>query len=112
MDWIQFDDGASVGQVGSEDGTILRDEEHVDGARITLEGDGTIAPFSITSGVGGWMVHTSFLGTRREAETEFDRMKTELASILRLIPLESDPDVESKLVPVIDAIADFVEKHP
>ena len=35
--WFQFEEGHSIGQTGSEDGVILRDEEHVDGARVTLE---------------------------------------------------------------------------
>jgi hypothetical protein len=39
MSWQPFDNGATVGQRGSEDGVTLRDEEHDLGARITLERD-------------------------------------------------------------------------
>jgi hypothetical protein len=111
MSWISFDNGASIGQRGSENGIILRDEEHVDGARITLERDGHIAPFSITCGIYGWMVHTCFFATQEEAELEYERMKDELAKILDIIPFEDDPDLENKLDPVSDAISRFVEEH-
>ena len=76
--WYAFDSGNSIGQRGSESGTIIRDEEHGDGARITLERDGQTAPFSITCGIYGWMVHTRFLGKKPEAEREFVRMRTDL----------------------------------
>jgi len=36
-DCIPYENGSTVGAIGSEDGTILRDELHPDGARITLE---------------------------------------------------------------------------
>jgi hypothetical protein len=35
--WYLFDEGRSVGLLGTEEGIIIRDEEHPDGARITLE---------------------------------------------------------------------------
>ena len=112
MSWTTFNDGVSVGRRGSEDGIILLDESHVDGARITLERDGVIAPFSITSGIGGWMVHTSFFGTQSAAEAAFKEMKDELAEILDGIPLADDPEAEDKLIPVSDAISEFVDRHP
>jgi hypothetical protein len=34
--WRLFRDGATKGQIGSEKGTIVRDLEHSEGARITL----------------------------------------------------------------------------
>ena len=56
--WHPFEDGASIGQAGSEGGVIVRDDEHPWGARITLERDGGFAPFALTCGIYGWMVHT------------------------------------------------------
>lgn len=58
--WIRFDEGKSIGQIGSEGGKILKDEENTFGARVTLEGKGDIAPFSITIGIYGVMFHTEF----------------------------------------------------
>lgn len=38
--------------------SLVRDEEHSAGARITLERDGSIAPFAITCGIyGGFLYH-------------------------------------------------------
>ena len=112
MGWMPFDNGASIGQRGSENGITLRDEEHVDGARITLERDGCIAPFSITCGIYGWMVHTRFFGARQEAEADLERMKGGLADILSMIPFEEDPDVKEKTSLTSDAIQKFIERYP
>ena len=51
--WIAFENGSSIGATGSEGGTILRDELHPAGSRITLER--TATRFAITCGVYGWM---------------------------------------------------------
>lgn len=107
--WYAFDSGKSIGQRGSESGTIIRDEEHDDGARITLERDGQTAPFSITCGIYGWMVHTRFLGKKPEAEREFVRMRTDLTKIIDSIPLADDPEVEAKSRVVTESISEFVE---
>jgi hypothetical protein len=59
-EWIEFEGGSTIGEQGSENGLTLKDEEQVRGARITLERDTRIAPFAITCGIYGWMVHTRF----------------------------------------------------
>ena len=46
--WNLFEKGKTINKRGPEEGITLKDEEHNDGARITLEKDGSIAPFSIT----------------------------------------------------------------
>jgi len=112
MGWAVIDNGATIGTQGSENGIIERDEEHTDGARITLERGGSIAPFSITCGVYGWMCHTRFFGTSEEASEEFEAMKCGLTSILSLIPLESDPEADAKCARVVNAIQDFVARFP
>jgi hypothetical protein len=59
--WSRFvDEKGAPAVTGSEGGTIVLDEEHGLGARITLEKDGAIAPFTITCGIYGWMAHTRF----------------------------------------------------
>jgi len=106
MSWNAFDNGKTIGQRGSESGRIIRDEEHTDGARITLERDGQTAPFAITCGIYGWMVHTRFFGAESEAQSAFESMRPELTRILSTIPLTADPEVVSK------SISDFVERFP
>ncbi len=112
MSWYPFDNGKSIGQRGSESGSITRDEEHSDGARITLESDGQTAPFSITCGIYGWMVHTRFFGTESEAQTEFESMKSDLSRIISTIPLAADPEVDSKSRTVTESISEFVRRFP
>lgn len=79
--WHKFQDGSSIGREGSEGGVIVLDEEHADGARITVERGGH-APWSITCGVYGSMVHTRLFTDRVEAMAEVDPMKRGLGAIL------------------------------
>ena len=78
MGWYVFDEGRSIGSLGSEDGVIILDEENDAGARVTLERSGTTAPFAITCGIYGFMAHTHFLETEIEARAAFQEIKTEL----------------------------------
>ena len=110
MSWTSLDD--EIGGTGSEGGTILLDDEHADGARITLEEGGAIAPFAITCGIYGWMMHTRFFSSREEGVLEFGRMKAALDEILARIPAKSDAHVEEKMRKVSDAIARFVKQFP
>ena len=105
--WTAFGDGTSGGTRGSEEGIILRDEEHSLGARITLEQGGRW-PYSITCGVYGWMVHTRFFATRDDADGECGRMKTGIEVILRMIPTEAEATPPT-LAAVAGAIRDFVK---
>ena len=110
MNWSAFHSGKSIGTLGSENGVIVRDEEHCDGARITLERDARSAPFTITCGIYGWMVHTRFFGTEQESRTEFELMSMELGRILIMIPLTSDPEFDAKSRLLTGAITKFVEQ--
>jgi hypothetical protein len=110
--WDLFDSGGTNGQKGSENGTIVRDEEHALGARITLERDATTAPFAITCGVYGWMVHTRFFSVEAEALAQFEEMKDALTAILATIPLANDPQVDVKMQRVSEAMSLFVQQYP
>jgi hypothetical protein len=109
--WVPFDDGASLGEDGSEGGVILRDDEYRGDARITLERTGQAA-FAITCGVYGWMVHTRFFSTLPEAEREYAAMQPELAAIADSLPFTADPDLDAKMDAVSAAIGRFVDEFP
>jgi hypothetical protein len=111
MTWHPFDGGASIGETGTESGTILADEEHADGARITLEEGFSTAPFAITCGVYGWMVHTRLFGTRREAERQYSEMKVALSRILAAVPAKTE-DLDKSVDYVSRMIGDFVAEFP
>ncbi len=106
--WHPFDNGSTLGQKGSEEGDILLDEEHGAGARITLERNTTVAPFAITCGIYGWMMHTRFFETELEARSEYDRMKQALSE---LITAESETNFEDSHS-VMQRIKSFVETYP
>ena len=97
---------------GSESGIVETDEEHDCGARITLERDAKIAPYAITCGIYGWMVHTRYFEDREKAFHDYDEMKGGLAHILSLIPEQGDPDLSGKLCSVNEAISAFIERFP
>ena len=112
--WYPFDDGQSIGQTGSEGGLIERDDEHVYGARITLESE-TLTPFAITCGVYNWMVHTRFFADEAEAQSEFEKMKEALGEILEFedSACESDEEDKTESVHALTArISEFVDRFP
>ena len=80
--WEQADNGLTINTVGSENGIIVKDEESVLGARITLERDGATSPYAITCGIYGLFVHTAFWGNLTEANTKYDEMKKEMQAFL------------------------------
>jgi hypothetical protein len=112
--WYAFDDGASLGETGTDGGVIARDEEHGMGARITLErssipGSGYC---SITLGIYGWMVHTRFFDTREEADAAYETMRAELVPILDAIPMEDDPESDEKTSRASAMMSAFIDRHP
>lgn len=107
-DWYVFKNGELIGQSGSESGRIFRDDEHGDGARVTLE-QGPHNRFAITCGIYGWMVHTRFFDSETAALMGFDETKEELGKVLALIPLQDAANNENMRV-AENAIAAFVER--
>lgn len=117
--WCPFQDGSTIGSEGSEGGLTIRDEEHPDGARITLERTekrrlfrSPIAGYAITCGLYGWMVHTRFFDSENSARAAYDDMKDSLERLIDMLPLESDAEVEQKLSDVVDAISAFIKEFP
>jgi hypothetical protein len=109
--WRLFDNGATIGQLGSEGGVILRDEAHDSQARITLERDCSHGiPFAVTCGIYGWFFHTRLLSSEQEAE--WQAMLDGLVAILDIIPRVDDPQTEAKMGAVSQAISGFVARFP
>jgi hypothetical protein len=110
--WQPFAGGSSIGQNGSDEGTITRDEAHPLGARITLEREPAFVPFALTCSIYGWMVHTRYFATEEEAQAAFDEMKPHLTVILDLIRSTDDPEAEAQFSEVRQALEDFVTRFP
>ena len=92
---------------GSENGLVRLDEEHSSGARITLEESGVTAPWSITCGVYGLLVHTVFCTTEAEAMTTVATMKERLVEIAEATFDDDDGLAAITRVLVERFIADF-----
>ncbi|XDD48895.1 hypothetical protein AB3N59_10620 [Leptospira sp. WS92.C1] len=99
--WVQVENGATIGKIGSEEGIIILDEEYTNGARITLEKAGVTAPWSITCGGYGLFMHTSFQSTESDSRKTYKKMKKELESIMN----ESDSETAYKM------IKDFCDRY-
>ncbi len=108
--WRPFEEAATLGLPGSEEGIVIRDEEHSLGARITLERETSVAPFAITCGIYGWMMHTCFLGSQSEAESQYDLMKNSLSELLEAA--EQSADVDGGRQVLFDGIDEFIGAYP
>jgi hypothetical protein len=110
IDWHPTENGATLGEPGSEEGIVVHDEEHSLGARITLERAASIAPFAITCGIYGWMMHTRFFSSDAEAETQYDLMKDSLSALLEAA--EQTADVDGGRQVMYDGIDEFIGAYP
>jgi hypothetical protein len=108
--WRPFEEAATLGLPGSEEGIVVRDEEHSLGARITLERATSVAPFAITCGIYGWMFHTCFLSSEAEAESQYDLMKTSLSMLLEAA--EQTANLDGGRQVLTDGVDQFVGEYP
>ncbi len=103
--WFAYDDGRSIGSAGAEGGVIMRDEEHIHGARLTLKRGGSYV--SVSCNIYGWMDHTRFFGSVVEAQREYLLMKPSLANMVENILAAGKSDLK-----MWEAIAEFVRRFP
>ncbi len=108
--WHPFSNGATLGQPGSEQGVIVRDEEHPLGARITLECAASVAPFAITCGIYGWMMHTRFFSGEDAAAAQYGLMKNALSALLDAA--EQTAAIDGGRQILMDGVSKFVEAYP
>jgi hypothetical protein len=102
--WTPTHAGTTKGTSGSEGGIIVCDDEQPDGSRITLERDGH-APWSITCGIPGVMVHTRFFATEAAAATAYPDMQTALDQVIEALSGEPTPGSP-------DPVGAFIERFP
>ena len=107
--WIPFEDGKTLGIKGAEGGTVIADEQHDGGARITLERDCLRAPYAITCTIYGWAYHTRFIADEPTAQQSYTEMRGALEPILALLPQSDDEDV-ADADQVEQAVSEFVER--
>lgn len=108
--WRPFDDGATLSLPGSEEGTVVRDEEHSLGARITIERAAQVAPFAVTCGIYGWMMHTCYFSSEAEAESQYDLMKDSLSTLLEAA--EQTAEIDGGRQVLMQGVEEFVGEYP
>ena len=91
--WNDFDLGKSLGSIGSEQGIIIFDLESNNGARVTVEKDSQIAPFSITFGIYGLMFHTHFCSNKEDAVSYLKRTVSLIDKVFMLYDI---PEIQRK----------------
>jgi hypothetical protein len=87
------------------------DDEHAIGGRICLERDG-YAPFVITCGIYGWLVHTRVFSDEAEARLAYDAMKEALDTVIESIPKIDEPNCDAKTKEVPERLRAFVKRFP
>ena len=97
MEWITLD--KEIGTVGSEGGTIIRDEEYEQSCRVTLEKCPKY--YAITCGVYGAMVHTVFLG-ESDCNAKYGEIKLDLQNFIDRI----DEMTEDERIDFYEAFCD------
>lgn len=107
--WYAFEHGETIGRIGSENGTILLDEEYSLGARITLEQNG-YHPWSITCGIYGVMMHTTFASNEDEARKKYEAMKSDIMGFLNHIVSNTIPEAQQLKI-MSEWCDNFVEKY-
>ena len=101
--WSAYNFGKSIGAHG-EGGVILYDEEHTDGARITLRRGKSY--ISVSLNIYGWMDHTRFFNSDMDAQREYRTMRSTINTVLDLINNEATD------IKIWEAISDFVRRFP
>ncbi len=135
LGWHVFDNGKSIGKIGSEGGVIVRDEENDAGARVTLEridkrgriqalnipaieketmiSENPGSFFAITMGIYDWMVHTVRLGIDDDLKVKeiFDGLKFDIVKLIEIVQQWNEVGDE-KYDLAVKATQDFVDKYP
>jgi hypothetical protein len=110
--WSDFEKGKTIGTKGSEDGTIIKDIENSNGARITLEKECGNIPFAITLGIYNLMFHTHFEKNLEQANEYITQTKYKINKILDLYDIPEDNRDNywhSKLDKQINELAEITE---
>ena len=89
-DWKIFENGNTLGNKGSEGGTIISDFENVNGARITVERECRNIPFAITFGIYGTMFHTHYEGDDVSANEYLGRMIQKINDFFELYKADEE----------------------
>ncbi|MFB1480723.1 hypothetical protein [Corallococcus sp. RDP092CA] len=84
--WRDYEGGATLGGMGGQGGTIVRDEGLRDLLRLTYEADDSRSFHVVTCGVSGWLSHPRFFDNAADALHAFESMKPALEELGAALP--------------------------
>ncbi|WP_426752124.1 hypothetical protein [Myxococcus sp. Y35] len=84
--WKPYEGGSSLGWMGTQGGTITRDEDFQGRLRLTYEQDDTRSFHAITCSVTGWLLYHRFFDNAAAATAAFEEMKPALETLLTQLP--------------------------
>ncbi|GHG96262.1 hypothetical protein [Comamonas sp. JC664] len=84
--WQPYEGGSSLGWMGTQGGTIARDEALRDQLRLTYERDDSRSFHAISCSVTGWLLYHRFFDNADAAHAAFEEMKPALLDLLAQLP--------------------------
>ena len=103
--WQPYNHGRTIGMQSAEGGKVVLDEEHPQGARITLkQGPDFVA---VSCLILGKIDHTRFFNEMETAKSEYKTMQKELGNVVDRIASAKSADIK-----MWEAISVFVKRFP
>ena len=103
--WFPYNNGRSIGIRSAEGGRIVRDEEHLLGARMTIKQGYKYV--TVSCRIAGKIDHTRFFNGITAAKREYLIMQKELNKVIMVVSSSKMTDIKAW-----EAISDFVSRFP
>jgi hypothetical protein len=110
--WRPTEGGSTLGLMGQQGGTIVRDEEHPTGLRLTLEEDPARSFHALTCGVAGWLVHHRYFSSGVEATAAWDEMRPALEELRGQLPASGPRGLEPATREAGVKLGAFLARYP
>ena len=111
-EWRPTEGGSTLGLMGAEGGTIVRDESHPAGLRLTLEEDPERSFHVLTCGVSGWLVHRRYFTSDAEAAVAWDEMGPALVALARQLPASGPKGLDPATREAGARLGAFLARYP
>jgi len=91
--WLPYNNGRSIGIRSVEGGRIVRDEEHLLGARMTIKQGYKYV--TVSCSIAGKIDHARFFYEITAANREYINMQKELISVIMVISSSNTTDIKA-----------------
>jgi hypothetical protein len=110
--WKPAEGGSTLGLEGAEGGTIVRDEEHPAGLRLTLEEDASRSFHVLTCAVAGWLVHRRYFDSDVKAREAWEEMQPALVELVMQLPAEGAKGMDPATRAAGAKLGAFITRFP